>query len=88
MTPLLEIEALRIDTVNEIGGFRLNNYTSLIVFAIALVWFLWLVRNRPGRETVVEGPEPGVVPGDGEPAEQADGGADVGSSEPTDEKSP
>ena len=23
------IEALRIDTVNEIGGFRLNNYTSL-----------------------------------------------------------
>ena len=26
------IEALRIDQVNEIGGFRLNNYTSLIVF--------------------------------------------------------
>ena len=33
------IEALRIDTVNEIGGFRLNNYTSLIVFLAALVWF-------------------------------------------------
>ncbi len=26
------IEALRIDTVNEIGGFRLNNYTSVIGF--------------------------------------------------------
>jgi prolipoprotein diacylglyceryl transferase len=49
------IEALRIDQVNEIGGFRLNNYTSLIVFLAALGWFLWLVKNRPGREKVVEG---------------------------------
>ena len=49
------IEALRIDTVNEIGGFRLNNYTSLIVFVAALIWFIWLVSNRPGREEVVEG---------------------------------
>ena len=51
------IEALRIDQVNEIGGFRLNNYTSLLLFVAALVWFLWLVKNRPGREEVVE---PGV----------------------------
>ena len=49
------IEALRIDTVNEIGGFRLNNYTSLIGFVLACAWFAWLVKNRPGRETVVEG---------------------------------
>jgi prolipoprotein diacylglyceryl transferase len=49
------IEALRIDTVNEIGGFRLNNYTALIGFVVALIWFLWLVRNRPGREEIVEG---------------------------------
>lgn len=56
------IEALRIDTVNEIGGFRLNNYTSLVVFVIALVWLIWLVRNRPGRETVVEDPAPGRTP--------------------------
>ena len=41
------IEALRIDTVNEIGGFRLNNYTSLIVFVAALMWFVWLVRTAP-----------------------------------------
>lgn len=49
------IEALRIDTVTEIGGFRLNNYTSLIVFVAAVAWLVWLVRNRPGREEVVEG---------------------------------
>ena len=52
------IEALRIDTVNEIGGFRLNNYTSLIVFVAALIWLLWLIKNRPGREAVVEGDDP------------------------------
>jgi prolipoprotein diacylglyceryl transferase len=52
------IEALRIDSVNEIGGFRLNNYTSLIVFLAALIWLIWLIRNRPGREEVVEGDPP------------------------------
>ncbi len=52
------IEALRIDTVNEIGGFRLNNYTSLIGFVVALVVLLWLMRHRPGRETHVEGERP------------------------------
>ena len=48
------IEALRIDTVNEIGGFRLNNYTSLITFVGAALVLLWLSRKRPGREAVVE----------------------------------
>ena len=67
------IEALRIDAVNEIGGFRLNNYTSLIVFVVALVWLLWLIKNRPGRETLVEGREPAAAGGQG---------ADVSTSEP------
>jgi prolipoprotein diacylglyceryl transferase len=49
------IEVLRIDTVKEIGGFRLNNYTALIGFVVALVWLVWLIRNRPGREEIVEG---------------------------------
>ncbi len=48
------IEALRVDTVNEIGGYRLNNYTSLVVFVLATLWLVWLVKNRPGREAVVE----------------------------------
>jgi prolipoprotein diacylglyceryl transferase len=49
------IEALRVDTVNEVGGFRLNNYTALIGFVVALLWLIWLIRNRPGREEIVEG---------------------------------
>ncbi|MDN5726613.1 MAG: hypothetical protein L0G99_11885, partial [Propionibacteriales bacterium] len=48
------IEALRIDKVNEIGGFRLNNYTSVIIFVLALAWFIWLCRHRPGLEEVVD----------------------------------
>ena len=52
------IEALRIDTVTQIAGFRLNNYTSLLLFLAALAWLIWLARNRPGREEVVEGPDP------------------------------
>ncbi|WP_203566932.1 prolipoprotein diacylglyceryl transferase [Aestuariimicrobium ganziense] len=42
------IEALRIDTVNTPGGFRLNNYTSVIVFVAAVATFVWLQRTRPG----------------------------------------
>lgn len=80
------IEALRIDTVNEIGGFRLNNYTSLIVFVIALVWLLWLVKNRPGRELVVEGPEPTEAPNvdsaeNAESTESTDSAEDVASAQ-------
>ena len=74
------IEALRIDTVTEIGGFRLNNYTAVLGLVAALCWFGWLVRNRPGREEVVEGspvvpvdqpdPELEASPAGTEPAEQ------------------
>jgi prolipoprotein diacylglyceryl transferase len=39
------IESLRIDTVNHIGPFRLNVWTSIIVFLLALV-FLIATRNR------------------------------------------
>jgi prolipoprotein diacylglyceryl transferase len=57
------IEALRIDTVNRIGGFRLNNYTAAIAFVVALLVLLWLLRHRRGREEVVERPSTGS--GDG-----------------------
>ena len=34
------IEALRIDTANHIGPFRLNVWTSIIVFTLALIYFV------------------------------------------------
>jgi len=50
------IEALRIDTANHILGLRLNVWTSIVVFAGALIYFLL---HRGPREREVE---PGMVP--------------------------
>jgi prolipoprotein diacylglyceryl transferase len=46
------IEALRIDTVqeNDVFGLRLNVWTSIIVFLLALAYFLVSRRRPPGRE--------------------------------------
>ena len=75
------IEYLRIDHANHILGLRLNDWTSILVFLGALVYFVLSARRHPGREqsvfreplpsdgtTDVAG-EPGDgEPGDGEPA--------------------
>ena len=71
------IEALRIDTVTEIGGFRLNNYTSVIVFVGAALVLAWLVKNRPGREDVVEDPADPAADGTGAAAIPDAEGQDV-----------
>ncbi|HEY4574574.1 MAG TPA: prolipoprotein diacylglyceryl transferase family protein, partial [Thermoanaerobaculia bacterium] len=68
------IEALRVDTVNQIAGFRLNNYTAAVAFLVAVLVLLWLMRNRPGREEVVEQARPGTRPA--EPEEGPEGPAD------------
>lgn len=49
------IEALRIDTVQEddVLGLRLNVWTSVVVFLLALAFFVWSARRRPGREDQV-----------------------------------
>lgn len=39
------IENLRIDTANHILGLRLNVWTSIIVFALGLILFIWLTRR-------------------------------------------
>lgn len=48
------IEALRIDTANYIGPFRLNVWTSIIVFTVALIYFV-VVTRRQSRQA---DPEP------------------------------
>ena len=66
------IEAMRIDDAQLIGGLRLNVWTSIIVFTLALVMLLWLGRRSPGRDTTVwlPGREPeGDDAADGEAAD-------------------
>jgi prolipoprotein diacylglyceryl transferase len=63
------IEYLRIDKVqeNDVFGLRLNVWTSIIVFAAALLFFLWSAWRHPGREEQVlrDAPDAGAdVPAD------------------------
>ncbi|MCH9677755.1 MAG: prolipoprotein diacylglyceryl transferase [Actinomycetia bacterium] len=52
------IEALRIDSANEILGLRLNIWTSIIVGLGALAYLVISARLKPGRELIVQEPEP------------------------------
>ncbi|EFQ84294.1 prolipoprotein diacylglyceryl transferase [Aeromicrobium marinum DSM 15272] len=54
------IEMLRIDTVNEIGPFRLNVWTSIVVFVLAAAFFWWSRR----RGAPVDRSEPSTTPAD------------------------
>jgi prolipoprotein diacylglyceryl transferase len=49
------IEALRIDTANHIGPFRLNIWTSIIVFAVAATYFV-ATRKRARSEAPADEP--------------------------------
>jgi prolipoprotein diacylglyceryl transferase len=48
------IEYLRVDDAHHLLGLRLNDWTSMVVFAGAVAWFVLSARLRPGRETDVE----------------------------------
>ena len=48
------IEALRVDPAHSFLGLRLNDWTSLLVFVGAVVYFVVSARLRPGRETPEE----------------------------------
>ncbi len=52
------IEALRIDSANEILGLRLNVWTSIVVGLGALAYLVISARMRPGREVIAAPAEP------------------------------
>ena len=53
------VESLRIDPANHVGGFRINNYVSVIVFLIGLAVFARLSRTHPGVASQPFGPAEG-----------------------------
>ena len=75
------IEALRIDDAEMIGPFRLNVWTSIVVFVLAVAYIVVVGRRHPGREISVyldeRGPrtdftEPGAQRGDEQGGKEAD----------------
>ena len=46
------IENLRIDTVNEFAGLRLNVWTSILLFILATAYFIYASRTKPGQEDI------------------------------------
>ena len=56
------IELLRIDSVQmaDVLGLRLNVWTSLVLFALAAVYFVVSARRHPGRESVVRDDDRGA----------------------------
>jgi prolipoprotein diacylglyceryl transferase len=60
------IEYLRIDPVNHIGPLRLNDWTSLVLFLAALMFFIYSARRHPGREEYTEPPHDGTGSSDDE----------------------
>ncbi|EST23070.1 prolipoprotein diacylglyceryl transferase [Streptomyces roseochromogenus subsp. oscitans DS 12.976] len=62
------IEYMRVDDAHHILGLRLNDWTAIIVFLLAVTYIVVSSKKRPGREPVVE---PGVSGGSADDTEAA-----------------
>ncbi|MZG05252.1 prolipoprotein diacylglyceryl transferase [Streptomyces sp. SID5614] len=56
------IEYMRVDEAHHILGLRLNVWTAIIVFVLAVVYIVVSAKVRPGREEIVE-PDRDTTPG-------------------------
>ncbi|MFZ3469651.1 prolipoprotein diacylglyceryl transferase [Streptomyces sp. 4.24] len=68
------IEYMRVDEAHHILGLRLNVWTSIVVFVLAVIYLVLSAKLRPGREEVVEPGAADAVAG----AEDGDGAAGSG----------
>jgi prolipoprotein diacylglyceryl transferase len=81
------IEYLRIDPVqaDDVFGLRLNVWTSIVLFVLALAYFVVVGRKHPGREETIwlEGREPSVEEAEAEQAEDVAADKEPTSDEPS-----
>jgi prolipoprotein diacylglyceryl transferase len=77
------IEYMRVDEAHKILGVRLNVWTSVIVFLLAVTYMILSARMRPGREEVVEpaAVEKGTEPGPASESDKAEESEDSASAE-------
>jgi prolipoprotein diacylglyceryl transferase len=85
------IEYMRVDDAHHILGLRLNDWTAMVVFLLAVTYIVVSARLRPGREEVVEPdgdtPDGDAVALDKKADSEADSTADDEADEATDKKS-
>ncbi|MEU8649152.1 prolipoprotein diacylglyceryl transferase [Streptomyces sp. NPDC048737] len=72
------IEYMRVDDAHHILGLRLNNWTALVVFLLAVAYLVISARKRPGREAVVEPGADDPTGGEAASGSEADGEAATG----------
>ncbi|MFI5692611.1 prolipoprotein diacylglyceryl transferase [Kribbella sp. NPDC051586] len=65
------VENMRIDTVNHFLGLRLNVWTALILFVLAVAAFVISAKRHPGQEDISTGPAAGK-PTEGEQTADAE----------------
>ena len=54
-------ENLRIDEAHDLGPLRVNAWVSIVIFAAAVGWFVWLGRHTPRQRLPGTTAEPGEV---------------------------
>ncbi|MFE0673819.1 prolipoprotein diacylglyceryl transferase [Streptomyces sp. NPDC058867] len=92
------IEYMRVDEAHHILGLRLNNWTALVVFLLAVLYIVISAKKRPGREAVVEPGALDSADGDedtakdtakdaAEPADDTDSDAEPAGADGSDEES-
>ncbi|WP_329386720.1 prolipoprotein diacylglyceryl transferase [Streptomyces sp. NBC_01351] len=78
------IEYMRVDEAHLILGLRLNVWTAIVVFVLAVVYLVLSAKLRPGREEIVEPVAPGGEGGKGSAPADADAAAEAKDAEPKD----
>lgn len=70
------IEYMRVDDAHHILGLRLNDWTAMVVFILAVVYIVISSRLRPGREEIVEPRADEDAPAAGDETASAEDAAD------------
>uniref|UniRef100_A0AAU3HU10 Phosphatidylglycerol--prolipoprotein diacylglyceryl transferase n=1 Tax=Streptomyces sp. NBC_01393 TaxID=2903851 RepID=A0AAU3HU10_9ACTN len=70
------IEYMRVDDAHHILGLRLNDWTAMVVFLLAVVYIVISSRLRPGREEIVEPRADEDAPAEGDESVATEGAAD------------
>ncbi len=82
------IEYMRVDDAHHILGLRLNVWTAIVVFVLAVIYFVLSAKKRPGREAVVEPDGASDSGGDGEPVKLTKDSEEAEGTEEAAEKDP